>query len=294
MDKLLDSTLRWEDEGNELVPFEYFPITRTKHDKNREISVHWHRGAELTLIRQGSAKYHIDGKEYTSSAGDIFFISPNVLHSVDEIIQTSDTLVFNMDLLGFGNKDYSYLAYLQPIYTGKLKMNPHIKKTSPGYSEISNIVLSIFETITNKAPYYELRLKGLLLLLLNEFFIQNYFDSTGEKFSNTVAMEELKNILKYIHGNYNKKISIHELATKFNYSESYFMTLFKKNVGMTCIEYINYYRLKMAANQLKNSNLAITEISSENGFHNQSNFNRLFKKRMGMSPREYRKENEED
>ena len=59
-------------------------------------------------------------------------------------------------------------------------------------------------------------------------------------------------------------------------------------MNLTCIEYLNQYRLNMAARQLTATDLPVTTIALESGFNNISYFNRVFKKYFGITPREFR------
>ena len=68
------------------------------------------------------------------------------------------------------------------------------------------------------------------------------------------------------------------------------MNFFKKNLGVSCMEYLIHYRLRKATELLQHSTLSILEISSEVGFKNLSNFNRQFKKVYKTTPRKYREE----
>ena len=102
-------------------------------------------------------------------------------------------------------------------------------------------------------------------------------------------VKNIKTILDYIKDNYSKEITIDELAQLLNFSKSHFMRFFKKNLGLTAIDYINEYRLNVASNLLVNTNLTITEIAIKIGISNVSYFNRLFKKHFQVSPMQYRK-----
>ena len=59
-------------------------------------------------------------------------------------------------------------------------------------------------------------------------------------------------------------------------------------MGMTCIEYINDYRLNIAANLLLTTRMRITEVAVSIGITNLSYFNRIFKKKFHLTPKEYR------
>ena len=66
------------------------------------------------------------------------------------------------------------------------------------------------------------------------------------------------------------------------------MRFFKRHMNMTSIEYLNQYRLEMASRQLAETNLSVTSIALESGFNNISYFNRVFKRKFGVTPMEYR------
>ena len=99
----------------------------------------------------------------------------------------------------------------------------------------------------------------------------------------------MKRIIKYIKTNYASKISIEEMADALDLSQSHFMKFFKNTMGTTFTEYLNDYRLTMASRLLISSEASILDIAAEVGFDNLSYFNRLFKKRFYVTPREYRK-----
>ena len=95
----------------------------------------------------------------------------------------------------------------------------------------------------------------------------------------------MKLILKYVENNYMEKITIEDIANEVDLSQSHFMKYFKNTMGTSFVE----YRLTMASRLLISSDSSILAIASEVGFENLSYFNRIFKKRFGQTPREYRR-----
>ena len=75
--------------------------------------------------------------------------------------------------------------------------------------------------------------------------------------------DKIKLILNYIHKNYNKELSIKEIALSCDFSEYHFMRFFKQHIGMTCTEYINTYRLEVASKLLAETDKSIMEIAFE-------------------------------
>ena len=104
-------------------------------------------------------------------------------------------------------------------------------------------------------------------------------------YSNYLIVE----ILSYINKNLYKKISINELEKTFNYNKDYIMRLFKREIGITIIEYINIKRIYNSTNLLVNTDYSILKIAIFTGFFSQEYFSEIFKKYIGVSPSCYRK-----
>ena len=83
-------------------------------------------------------------------------------------------------------------------------------------------------------------------------------------------------------------MTVGELAAVCHFSECYFMRFFKQYMNMTCVEYMNQYRMEIAAERLASGRESITDIALDTGFNNISYFNRVFKKSFGMTPKAYR------
>jgi len=99
----------------------------------------------------------------------------------------------------------------------------------------------------------------------------------------------IKEILKYIDNNINKKISINELSNKFNFNKDYIMRLFKKETKITITDYINKKRIYNSLKNLRTTNDSILKISLNHGFQSQEYYSEIFTKIIGVSPIIYRK-----
>ena len=95
---------------------------------------------------------------------------------------------------------------------------------------------------------------------------------------------------KYIENNYMQKITIGDIAAAVGFSESHFMRYFKETMGTSFVEYLRDYRLTIASRLLTSSDSSILNIAAETGFENLSYFNRVFKEKYKMTPRQFRKE----
>ena len=100
------------------------------------------------------------------------------------------------------------------------------------------------------------------------------------------GIEEVVQDIECLHRVQEKK-----LANWCNLDRSYFGKIFKDTVLVTPQEYIIRYRINVACDLLKDTDLSIGDISAQVGYDNQLHFSRAFKKVMGISPRDWKKRN---
>jgi len=96
-------------------------------------------------------------------------------------------------------------------------------------------------------------------------------------------------ILNYIDNNINRKITIEELSLRFYYNRYYIMKLFKKEIGLSLFNYINYLRIYNSINSINTSDKLFIRIAIDNGFYSLEYFSEMFKKIVGVSPSIYKK-----
>lgn len=97
-------------------------------------------------------------------------------------------------------------------------------------------------------------------------------------------------ILDYLNWHIHENIRVSQVATHLGYNEKYLSTLFTAMTGESIKHYILVQKMEIAKRQLTNTNVPITAIAANMGFSDSHNFSTAFKKIVGMSPREYRKE----
>ncbi len=92
----------------------------------------------------------------------------------------------------------------------------------------------------------------------------------------------------YIKNHQTETISLKEISRALQVSPFYFCKMFKKGTGLTFTEYLGRVRIENAKTLLLNPNLRISEIAYEVGFGSLTHFNRIFRRRMGISPSDFR------
>jgi two-component system response regulator YesN len=93
----------------------------------------------------------------------------------------------------------------------------------------------------------------------------------------------------HIWRNYNQDISLKKLSEAVGISPYYLSHLFRKEMGISFLEYLTSVRMSIAKNLLKQTTLSMIEICLEVGYQDPSHFAKIFKKKEGVHPTEYRK-----
>lgn len=133
-----------------------------------------------------------------------------------------------------------------------------------------------------------LRLVDILKTLSLDETARRLNDSNNVKIYNDRDSERLKIIMLYLHENYQHPLTLADVSQLINTSESSLTRFLKKWTGKTFIDNLNDIRISEAAGRIIDTSDTISEICYKSGFNNLSNFNRLFKKRKGLTPTEYR------
>lgn len=138
----------------------------------------------------------------------------------------------------------------------------------------------------------DLRRKGILLEYLA--MAMEATQKKGKKSPRTYEYEPeiyVKRALEFIAYNY-QMITVADVIKFVGFSRSYFATLFKQKVGVSLQKYLIQYRIRKACELLEQTDQPIQLIAEKVGYENQLAFSRCFRKEMGISPTQYR-ENQE-
>ncbi len=102
--------------------------------------------------------------------------------------------------------------------------------------------------------------------------------------------KKIYSVTSYIHAHYTEELSLGALAQNFYISSCYLSHQFKDITGFTLTDYIQMTRVRNIQSLLINTQIPITEAALSCGFASFSQFNRVFRKHIGMSPSQYRKQ----
>ena len=121
---------------------------------------------------------------------------------------------------------------------------------------------------------------------LNEFVELVYSSQDARK------VTQIRPAINYIDANYDKPISLADIARISHLSVSRLAHIFKEQMGITIIDYLTSVRIERAKQLLLATGQSCTEICFQVGYNNQSYFSRTFKELVGMTPRQFRARNQ--
>ena len=255
------------------------------------VPLHWHAELEIVVIKKGTGLISVDFEKRTVSSGDIVFIRPGQLHSIEQNGARKmeyENIILKPELLISGEADLCARQFITPLMKGELRCVTFLTPAVPGYPEISDCISRIDHLCEKRPDGYQLAVKGFLFHLVFLLLSHRQKKSTSPALQ-TKSLEKIKTILKYVEEHYADHITIDDMAAITFYSKSHFMKFFKAHMGTGFIEYLNDYRLTIAERLLRTSDATVLEIAEKSGFDNLSYFNRMFKRKYGQSPGKQRK-----
>lgn len=242
---------------------------------------------EIDFYLGGTRTLVVGEKTFNITEGSMVFRKPGQLTSgTGDYDMYTLTLNFDADI-NIKNEGYVRLGSktIQKEFHHPLIDNipPHFHPKH--FSDYIRIYKSL---ILTSYPLKENRKQQITLI--NELF---YLINADICLKATQKEEEqislvIRESCQYISINFEKNISLTDLARAAHLSPNYFLKLFKNQTGLTPKEYILQVRLNNARFLLSNTNIKISAIASDCGFNDTSYFSMFFKKRFGLTPAEYR------
>lgn len=248
--------------------------------------MHWHEDIQFILLFEGRIRIRtLDGCAELSE-GEGCFINSNVIHMVERIGKCRyNSFIFPMRFTGF--------------YAGSPAM--HIAGRLFGNSDVPLIVfqnavdwqheclmllqtLSDLETHSDEFYQYEVltRISQLSLTMLRNI-------RTEETKEASITNVRMQRMLDFISRNYQRRISLSDIAGSAFISKSECIRCFKRALNTTPYDYLIEFRLSKATDLLKTSDGSITDIALKTGFQQPSQFGQLFRKSRGCTPLQYRR-----
>lgn len=247
-------------------------------------SPHCHPYYEIFYVEYGACSFFIDNNMYDLRAGDFMLIPPQVFHYTRYMYGACrrSNIFFRMENVDGGTVD---------AMPGKKQFFEEMRvfQMPEAYRDQTALILAgmIKEQKINderSAPLLEALFKQLLLLCSR---VCVFLSDMPAKIHTTDR--QIVVAAKFISINYAEDISTADIAAAAGYSPNYLSKKFREATGIGIHEYLIFTRLQRAALELLSTDHSITEIAARCGFSDGNYFKDAFKKKFGVTPREYRK-----
>ena len=259
---------------------------------NFNFPIHIHPECELNFIENAKGAQRIvgDSIEEIDEEELVLVTNPHLEHDWKDYRNVSKniheiTIQFHPDLLTDTFLNKNQMISIRQLFR-------HAERGVAFSRESIAKVRPLLKTLTCENDSFYSLIK--LLIILHELSIDKGMRelSTGQFAANVMHQhssdESLGRVMDYLSRHYSEVIRLSEVAEMVNMSESSFCRFFKQHTSKSFIDFLTDIRLGAASRALIDSSLSIAEIGYDCGFNNLSNFNRIFKKKKGVTPSEFR------
>ncbi len=248
---------------------------------------HFHPEIELVYVSGGSGKRHIGNHLSYFSGGELVLIGSNLPHSgfSDQLYNQHKEIViqFLPDFLCHG---FFNTRELQSVHKLLEMAKLGIAFPVSAQKEIGDKIVSLVSL-----PPFK-RMISLLEVLQYLAHVEDIEVLNADHLGMNVEMQDndrIQVIFKYVKDNFQRNITLKEMAELVNLTEPSFSRYFKNSTGRTFTQFVNQYRLVHASKLLSENEFTIGQVALECGFSNFSHFNNLFRREYGQTAKEYRK-----
>ena len=247
--------------------------------------VHWHEDLQFIYVLDGMICVKTLEEEEIISAGEGVFINKNVVHVVEQLGPCRyKSFLFPEHLVSF------YAESPAVKLTRGITENEGISlivlyETRDWCAEALALLRELIALERNKTALYCFevlaRLSALWLIMLRNI-------AALEERQDNLTSVRTRMFLQYIEAHYAEEVTLTRLAQSASVSKSECLRCFKSTLQTTPYRYLMDFRLSKAASLLRETDLPISHITTMTGFNQPSYFGKLFREKMGCSPREYR------
>ena len=260
------------------------------HDTNWSMTASRHDHFEMVYIKKGTAVFQIEGIDVNMVPHSVVIIKPGKAHKfivkseMCEFIVLSFTFKTQKDEQDCHVSLNDFIEYIEDEATGDYLFLNLSRK---------NDIVHVMNRILRERMKYQVWGDFLSCLLILELFVllsrtlkQEWEQSAKNR---NLKLHELLSIAKeYIDNNYDKELTLTDVAKYIYLSDSYFAHSFKDKFGISPKSYILKVRIESAKEYLKNTDMKVSEVAKMVGFSSQQRFNDIFRKHEDITPLAYR------
>ena len=244
-----------------------------------KLPTYWQKGRrdyQILYVANGKTHFWFDGREEIVSTGHMVLYKPEEIQKYVYYLEDNPE-VFWIHFTGSDVKNI--LAY------HGISLDEHVF-----YCGVLPDYKALFRKIIQELQLCRYGYEDYIASLLNDILLLVDRQRHEQKKATGNVQEQIERAAAYFNENYNTKISIDDYAESLHISTNGFIHNFKQYAGMSPAQYILSLRMVNAQSLLERTTYNIKEISEIVGYENPLYFSRVFKKEIGKSPAQYRKE----
>lgn len=244
-----------------------------------KLPTYWQKGRrdyQILYVANGKTHFWFDDKEEIVSAGHMVLYKPEEIQKYIYYLEDNPE-VFWIHFTGSDVKNI--LAY------HGISLDEHVF-----YCGVLPDYKALFRKIIQELQLCRYGYEDYIASLFNDILLLVDRQQHEQKKTTGNVQEQIERAAAYFNENYNTKISIDDYAESLHISTNWFIHNFKQYAGMSPAQYILSLRMVNAQSLLERTTYNIKEISEIIGYENPLYFSRVFKKEIGKSPAQYRKE----
>ena len=247
---------------------------------------HVHDCFELCICLENKLSVKADGYNHVLNPGDFILIMPGTPHNV--VFEPDIKKKYLIMILDFLNDD-EFNEKKRPLMAkiNRLSQSVSFARGACPVGDIIAILIKIDEELRAKRDGWFLLFRGHCLEILFHC-LREVGTPLSEEPTGTIKPNLAIEIKKYIQDNYDKKISLEDIANALHTSPRNAQRAFSDYFGVSCAKTINLYRMNYAKSYLTGTDLPINEIAERVGLSSAQLLNRLFRENEHMTANEYR------
>lgn len=250
---------------------------------------HSHNEIEIMYVIEGKCVVETAVETVAMKKGDLILLDSNIAHRL--IVENENPCrMLNLEFIFTNKENEGYSPFFKEIVRTNGMLSQFLSK---GYPYImlkdSSDIYHILKSLVLELDERSVENKVMIHLLFSQLFIKigRLAIEYGNRNSYQVNLY-IKQILSYLHQNYDCEIQVKDIANIVNLHPVYIHRIFKAEMGCTVMEYLTALRIKKAKMLLAHTEIPIIEISEYVGINSRQYFSTLFKKHTGKTPVDFR------
>lgn len=251
---------------------------------NAYVPAHWHQAVELLLFEKGSVTCKFNHSSMVTKPNEVYLINS---HDVHETFSSHDASYLCVHILP--SAMCKYVPNFDQL-SFSLKFDADDDRKAAAFNQLRIHLQEILRNKKGELEASELEIHGRLFALAA--ILVKYFSQTivmEEAVLQRSDMSRLEPLLEFTRLHHAENLTLDDAATLMGLNREYFCRLFKKNMGISYLSYLNQIRATAVCRELEISEDPISMIGERHGFLNPKILNQYFRGLFGCTPSEKRK-----